>query len=328
MKMSRSSVLLLSVIFLAACNKVSYKKTQSGLAYKIYPGKGNDSLIKAGDVVKFNYAVRFNDSLMDNFTSYGKMPAYMKAQMPSEKPSYDFREILFQLKKGDSVVTVQMADTLLIGGSPLLPPTAKKGDRVTTRIFIVDVFKSDSLAQADYNVEMERDKPRQMKEQEEEMKKLGKSREEEFNKQYEVHKKSGEVDKQLTEMKSWLSAKKITAQQVGKGTFVVVKDPGTGAQAVKGKYVLVKYDGKFLDKDSTFDKGEYPVQLGNFGVIAGWEEGLLQFKEGGKGTLYIPGFMAYGTNPPPGSPFKSHEPLRFEVEILKVSDTAIAPPAH
>ena len=51
---------------------------------------------------------------MGQFDSYGKMPGYLKlqAQIP-EKPSYDFQEILGMLRKGDSVITVQMSDTLM-----------------------------------------------------------------------------------------------------------------------------------------------------------------------------------------------------------------------
>jgi FKBP-type peptidyl-prolyl cis-trans isomerase len=49
-------------------------------------------------------------------------------------------------------------------------------------------------------------------------------------------------------------------------------------------------------------------------VIEGWDEGLKLFKAGGKGTLYIPGFLAYGKNANP--PFKSFEALTFDVEVL------------
>ena len=122
-----------------ACDQVSYKKTKSGLAYKVFPGSGKDSLIKLGQVVKFHYTVKYNDSVIDRFNSYGKLPGYVKAQS-FEKPTYDFMEVLTQLKKGDSVVTVQMADTLMKIQSPILPPNAKKGDRVTMTIKIIDVF--------------------------------------------------------------------------------------------------------------------------------------------------------------------------------------------
>src|SRR5688572_11700694 len=90
-------VVIAALSLTVACNKITYKKTKSGLAYKIFPAKGKDSLIKNGQIVKFNYTIKFNDSLMDRFNSYGKMPGYVKVQeMP--KPSYDFQELMTMLK--------------------------------------------------------------------------------------------------------------------------------------------------------------------------------------------------------------------------------------
>lgn len=124
-------------------------------------------------------------------------------------------------------------------------------------------------------------------------------------------------------MEAYLAAKKITAQKTGKGTYVHIDQQGTGLQAENNKYVSVKYTGKILTKDSVFQSSSYAFKLGNSEAIRGWDEGLLLFKEGGKGTLFIPGFLAYGKTPRPGSPFGPFEALIFDVELLKVSDTPI-----
>jgi FKBP-type peptidyl-prolyl cis-trans isomerase len=314
-------VIIAALSLTVACNKITYKKTKSGLAYKIFKGDGKDS-IKNGYIVKFNYTIKFNDSLMDRFNSYGKMPGYVKVQ-EQQKPSYDFQELLPMLRKGDSAVTVQMADTLLVQGSQLLPPHAKKGDRLTMTIKITEVFPVDSVAMADYNKEIERDKPRMMKEQEEQMAKMKKEQEEARIKEEAELEKSGEIAKELQDMQGYLAAKKINAQKTGKGTFVYIQQQGTGRQAENNKYVNVKYTGKILTTDSTFQSNSYAFKLGNAEAIRGWDEGLLLFKEGGKGTLFIPGFLAYGANPGPGSPFKPFEALKFDIELLQVSDTPI-----
>lgn len=324
--MKRINYLLVTVAvlsFAAACNKVTFKKTKSGLAYKIFPSSGKDSLIKEGYVVKFNYTLRFNDSLMERFNSYGKMPGFVPIQK-LESPTYDFQEILPLMKKGDSAVTVQVADTLMKFNSPLLPPGAKKGDRITMTLKIVEVFTTDSVARADYAKEMERDAPRQEKERQEEMAKMQKEQEEQRIKEEQELEKSGEVAKELKEMDEYLASKKINAQKTGKGTYVLVKDPGTGKPAANNKFVNVKYSGRLLRTDSVFQSNTYAFKLGTGAVIRGWDEGLLLFKEGGKGTLYIPGFLAYGKNPGPGS--RPFEALIFDVELLQVSDTAIANP--
>ncbi|MBM3417169.1 MAG: FKBP-type peptidyl-prolyl cis-trans isomerase [Bacteroidetes bacterium] len=317
-----TNVLVLAAVLAVGCKKMSYKKTKSGLVYKIFSGKGSDSL-KVNDIVKFNYAIRYNDSLMEAYNSYGKIPGYLRVSYQEGKPSYDLNEVLPMLKVGDSLITVQMSDTLMKTQAANLPPNAKKGDRITTTIKIVQRFTSDSLARIDYEKEAEKDKPRQLKEQQEMMAKAKKEIEERQKKEDEELARSGEMAKQVSNMEKYLAERKIQAVKTGKGTFVEIKQQGSGAAAAPGKYVLVKYTGRILATDSIFQSNSFPVQLGSGSVIRGWDEGLLLFKEGGKGVLYIPGFLAYGDHPPAGSPFKLQEALKFEVELLKVSDTPI-----
>jgi len=308
-----------SVLLMSACNKVNYKKTRSGLIYHIFPSSGKDSLIRNGEVVKFNVTTSLNDSVI--YSSYGKLPAYVKL-MPLEPPPYNILEILPMMKKGDSAITVQMIDTLIKRGDQY-PPYAKKGDRMSITFRIIDVYATDSLATLDFNLESEKDRPRQLKEQEEQLAKLEKERKEQIaNEELEME-KSGEVGKELKEMEIFLANKKIEAQKTGKGTFVVIKQQGTGPQAEVNKYVKVKYSGSFLESDSVFQASTYAFQLGKGNVIAGWDEGLQLLKQGGKATLYIPGFRAYGKNPPQNSPFKPYQALKFDVELLEVSDSVI-----
>lgn len=316
-------VVITILLFTVACKNVDFKKTRSGLVYKLFPGNGKDSLIKVGQVVKFNYKIQFNDSMMERFNSYGKMPGYVQVQ-PPPAPSYDFTELLPMMKKGDSVVTVLMVDSILKSHQQLmqiLPPNAKKGDRLTMHIKVENVFSVDSLARADAAKEMERDRPRAMKEQEEELAKQESQQQESLKAEAEKYEKSGEAAKEIKEMEAFLAAKKITAQKTGHGTFVHIEQQGTGPAAEVGKYVKVKYTGKIAETDSTFESNVYPLHLGKTAVIIGWTEGLQLFKQGGKGTIYIPGFLAYGASGGPGrKPFTA---LKFDVEILEVSDKPI-----
>jgi FKBP-type peptidyl-prolyl cis-trans isomerase FkpA len=318
--MKRVNYLLLciaAISLMAGCKNVNFKKTKSGLLYKIFPARAKDS-IRVGSIVKFNYIIKYNDSVM--FDSHGKMPGFVRV-VALDKPSYDFQELLTMMRKGDSAVTVQMADTLMKQpNQQLLPPNAKKGDRIIFSFLITDVFPNDSLAKKDFDVEAERDRPRQMKEQEEQMAKAQKQEEEQQLKEIEDVEKSGEAARQIAEMEKWLASKNINAQKTGKGTFVAIQQQGTGPAAELGKYVNVKYAGKILANDSLFQANSYAFKLGTT-VIRGWTEGLQLFKQGGKGTLYIPGFLAYGNRPgPAGKPFA---PLIFDVEVLEVSDKPI-----
>jgi peptidylprolyl isomerase len=96
---------------------------------------------------------------------------------------------------------------------------------------------------------------------------------------------------------------------------------GTGAVARAGNTVTVHYTGWLEDGtkfDSSLDKGE-PIEfvLGKGQVIAGWEQGLIGMKVGGKRKLTIPPDLGYGAKGkrkyiPPNAA------LIFEVELLEV----------
>jgi FKBP-type peptidyl-prolyl cis-trans isomerase len=282
-------------LVLVSCD-AQYKKTKSGFAYKIIKGSGKDSVIKANDVVKFDVIWKFKDSVL--FDSHGKMPQYAVAS-DRLKDSYSYLEILPQMKKGDSAVIIQVVDTLFKKGYQEQFSFAKKGDRINIYMRILDVFRNDSTARADADAEYQKDKPRMEKEMQEAMAK--------------------QKTKEETEMQAYFAAKKITPQKAPEGTYVLVHEKGSGQPVTKGKFITVKYDGRLIKNDQQFDKGVYTFQLGAQEVIRGWDDGLTLFNKGGKGVLYVPGTLAYGADQrSPGGPFSA---LKFDVEILEVSDT-------
>lgn len=302
MKKNYYLVLMFIITALVACNKTSFKKTKSGLLYQIFSSGETDSVIKAGSWMKINFSQEINDSVIQ--TTYGKMPYYQQ-MMPDPTAVYTPVEIFPLLKKGDSVISVQLVDSLIAKKfvtEDRLPPFLKKGDRITFRLKILDVFDSDSLYRKDVMAETEKNRVRE---------------------EVEL---AGQKVKELKDMEEYLAAKKIPAQKTGEGTFVWIKEQGTGMQVDSGKYITVKYTGKILSTDSTFESNVYPLQLEVDPVIDGWVEGLKVFKEGGKGTLYIPGHKAYGKNVRPGSPFGPDAALIFDVELLRVADTPPPPP--
>lgn len=318
-----SFVLAAAVVF-AACNSVSYKKTKSGLLYKIFPSSGKDSLIRSGNVVKFNVLTKYNDSVMYN--SIGKMPGFIKYAEDPINNEYSIAEIMPLLKKGDSAVVVQLIDTLMKKGlADQLPATAKKGDRITVAIRITEVYTDDSLARKDYDAEMAKDAPRQQEERRKMMEKAQKEQaeaqkkaDEERQKELAEIEKSGEKARQIKEVQDYIARKGAKAVQTPKGTFVTITDPGTGEQIADGKVIEIKYAGRTLSNDSVFQTSQFAMQVGTQGAIAGMDDGIRLFKQGGKGTIYIPGYLAYGKNPPPGSPFKPWDALIFDIEVITV----------
>lgn len=95
---------------------------------------------------------------------------------------------------------------------------------------------------------------------------------------------------------------------------------GTGAEAVAGKSVTVNYVGKLTDGqvfDASTNHGQpFTFDLGAGQVIAGWDQGLVGMKVGGKRILTIPPEMGYGAQAV--GPIPANSTLIFEVELLDV----------
>jgi peptidylprolyl isomerase len=100
---------------------------------------------------------------------------------------------------------------------------------------------------------------------------------------------------------------------------------GDGAEAVKGKIVVVHYTGWLDDHgkkgkkfDSSVDRGKpFTFPLGAGRVIKGWDEGVAGMKVGGKRTLYIPSSLGYGARGA-GRAIPPNADLIFDVELLEV----------
>jgi FKBP-type peptidyl-prolyl cis-trans isomerase len=107
---------------------------------------------------------------------------------------------------------------------------------------------------------------------------------------------------------------------------------GTGAAAAEGDTVLVNYVGvRSVDGtefDNSYDGGQpFPVKLGQGGVIAGWDQGLVGVKAGGRRQLDIPPELAYGDQPQ-GDIIQAGDALTFVIDVIAVigpSDPADAP---
>lgn len=96
-----------------------------------------------------------------------------------------------------------------------------------------------------------------------------------------------------------------------------VIEEGSGEFPTATSEVTVHYIGKLIDGstfDSSVDRGE-PITFPLNRVIAGWTEGLMLMKTGGKMTLYIPYQLGYGDkgHPPVIPAFAT---LIFDVELI------------
>ena len=94
---------------------------------------------------------------------------------------------------------------------------------------------------------------------------------------------------------------------------------GTGTEAIVGRTVRVTYSG-YLISGSRFDSNvggsPFSFALGGGQVIAGWDQGVVGMKVGGKRRLVIGSALGYGRQ---GSgPIPPNATLVFDVEVLNV----------
>ena len=306
-------------VMMLSCNP-DYKKTNTGLMYKIFPGSSKDSVGKQNNIIKFNIIQKLNDSVL--FTSHGKAPIFIPLTF-AKGADYSPWDVFFDMKKGDSAVVVEFYDTLLKKGlAQQMPFTGKKGDRINNYIMVLEVFRTDSIARIDYAKEMEKDKPRQDKERAEMMAKRMKEEKEAEKKTFDDLKKSGEWEAQQKVVEDFLKAKNITTTETEIGTHILVKQKGSGAPVTTGKYLTIKYTGKTIPEDSTFESSILVYQIGVQSFIRGWEEGMYQFNNGGSGFIYMPGYLAYGKNVQRSPSGKPDHAMYFDIELLGVSDNA------
>ena len=105
---------------------------------------------------------------------------------------------------------------------------------------------------------------------------------------------------------------------------------GTGTQAINGRILTVNYTGWVYSAsaadhhgvqfDSSRSAGRSPFQftLGVGQVIAGWDQGMVGMRVGGRRILTIPPALAYGSSPPAGSGIPRNASLVFDIELLDV----------
>ncbi|NIA00277.1 FKBP-type peptidyl-prolyl cis-trans isomerase [Massilia sp. CCM 8734] len=104
---------------------------------------------------------------------------------------------------------------------------------------------------------------------------------------------------------------------------------GSGAEATAGSKVFVHYTGWLYKPMATRQRGRQfdsslsrgaPLEfvLGTGRVIKGWDQGVLGMKVGGKRTLVIPSYLAYGKRGAPGGGIPPDADLIFDVELVNV----------
>jgi FKBP-type peptidyl-prolyl cis-trans isomerase FkpA len=274
-----------AMLLTVACDNHGLKKTKSGLLYKII-SDGKNPVVQKGQFLKLTFTQKLRDSVL--YSSAQSTPAYVRVDSVGD--IYSPVEVFRLLRKGDSAVIVQLADSIQRKSGQQLPPFLKKKDKIILTLRVLEVFATQA--------EVEKERAQAME---------------------SIHKQ------ETKDVEDYLAKNNIQFQKTGKGVYVQIDSIGTGPAVDSGKQVSVRYTGKLFPSGKVFESNmegprKDPIKfvVGRKQIIQGWDEGLRVFKKGGKGTLYIPAFLAYDDQLGPGK--KPNENLIFDVEIVDVTD--------
>jgi len=283
-------LLLGSFAFLSSCNNDGWKTSESGMQYRISKDSTGEN-IKTGDIVQMHvkYTTAKDSVLFNSFS----MPQPVTMEVPPSQFKGSFEEALGMLSSGDSAQFKIPADSIFrkeMGASR--PAFIDSGSLLT---FTVKILKSEK--KDDFNKRVEKEKAESAGKQ------IG-------------------IDEAL--IAGYIAEKGLKPTKTEKGVYIQITKEGNGPQAEIGDSVKVNYTGKTLD-GKVFDSSRkedgglgstFDFVLGVTPIIAGWQDGIAQMKQGSRATLVIPSGLAYGDQATPR--FGANSVLAFDVEVVKV----------
>ena len=86
--------------------------------------------------------------------------------------------------------------------------------------------------------------------------------------------------------------------------------------------VIIDYVGTLPDGTKFDEAQDAPLLVQQ--VVPGFAEALQNMQPNGRYKVRIPGELAYGATPPPGSPIPPNSPLDFEITVKRVVQNAAA----
>jgi cyclophilin family peptidyl-prolyl cis-trans isomerase len=145
-----------------------------------------------------------------------------------------------------------------------------------------------------------------------------------LNKQKEAIAKIEAMSEEEYKQFMFSEVKKIhkKAKMSTSGLVYVIQEGGSKDRVVKGSKVSLHYTGTFRADGKKFDSSRDRNQTLDFNyidqkMIPGFEEGIAMIGKGGKITIYIPYFKAYGKGGRPGA-IPPYSDLVFEIEMVNI----------
>ncbi|MDR2246179.1 MAG: FKBP-type peptidyl-prolyl cis-trans isomerase [Treponema sp.] len=118
-----------------------------------------------------------------------------------------------------------------------------------------------------------------------------------------------------------IAAKYPDLTPVPSGLRYTILTAGNGEKPLAGAAVAVRYTGMFLSGEvfdsSDFHGGPMELQVGVQQVIPGWDETLLDMRQGERRLVVIPPELAYGDRGA-GNVIPPNTFLVFEMELIQI----------
>ncbi len=131
---------MLAITCLATSCTQPYKKTKSGMEYKVFKGKGGQPLLP-GAYFRMEVMEKYEDSVLTDSRAMGE-PVF--AQYDTAAFPEDIRMAFANLRMGDSIVLRMSTDS--IAKNVTLPPFMKKGKSVYSIYTVKEVYASKEKA--------------------------------------------------------------------------------------------------------------------------------------------------------------------------------------
>jgi FKBP-type peptidyl-prolyl cis-trans isomerases 1 len=295
--MRKGTILVFSLIAIALFCSCKRDKTNdftvSELGYAFKRCTFNDTAPKAkeGDILYGQMKIKLNDSVV-LYSNYGAPERLFKI-LDDKKGSID--EFLLNLHIGDSAIIVAPADSV---AQYVAGINCAKGDKIYFYITISQIISKKEID--------EQHREQSQQEQQESM-----------------------------DIQNYIEDKQLKTQKEESGLYFINVKEGTGLNPKFGDVVRVNYavyslEGKLIDTNVKgiahkngmlkTDRSYEPFSfvLGDDGVIAGWTEGVLLMKKGGRAKLIIPSSLAYGDKS--YGPIKPFMPLVFDIILVDIAD--------
>lgn len=272
-----------------------FKVSPNNLIYKLVRTSKSLRSAQLSEVLTFRaqYFIKKNnqDSLL--FDSKVNPGGMVTLQLAAPTYKGDLMEGLAMMHQGDSATFLVPADSFFIKTVQLdhLPPFIQAGEKMRFEIGMVEINtmeemqKKQAVLDSISQIEM---------------------------------KTQNEKEMQVLLAKMAEKGENQTPEQ--SGLIIIQRQKGNGVKPVAGQKVSVHYTGTLLDGtvfDSSVQRNE-PIAftLGEGQVIKGWDEGIAAIEVGGKATLMIPSWLAYGARAM--GPIPANASLIFEVELIQI----------